>query len=96
MESPNPLIFTDPSSAEAEFPRRRKLVIVGALLLMVGIGWVDYATGGELSLFVFYALPLLMVVWQGQRRLAVVLAVVCGLIWWLANREGHPYSQPWS
>jgi signal transduction histidine kinase len=83
-------------SAERWFVCKRKLVIGAALLLMALIGWVDHATGWELSLFVFYAVPLLMVVWQGQRRLAVVLAFVCGAIWWQANSADHPYSREWS
>jgi signal transduction histidine kinase len=75
---------------------KRSLVLGGALVLVAVIGWVDYISGWEFSLFVFYAIPLLMVVWQGYPRLAVVLAMLCGLIWWLANEADHPYSQLWS
>lgn len=66
------------------------------MLFMVLIGWVDYATGWELSFFLFYAVPLLMVVWLGERRLAVILALVSGVIWWLANLADHPYRGQWS
>lgn len=60
------------------------------------LGWLDHATRWELSVFVFYAAPILMVVWYGERRLAVILSVLCGVIWWLANFSDHPYRSEWS
>ena len=61
------------------------------MLLMFLLGWLDYATGWELSVFVFYVVPILLVVWQGEMRLAIILAVLSGVVWWLANLGDHPY-----
>jgi signal transduction histidine kinase len=61
-----------------------------ALLLMIGI--LDYWTGWELSLFVFYAAPIVLVAWYADRRLALLLAALCGVIWYLANVHSHPYA----
>lgn len=60
------------------------------------LGWLDHSTGWELSVYVFYAVPILLVVWQGERRLAVILAVLSGVVWWLANMGDHPYGSEWS
>ena len=78
------------------FPSQRVLVIGLALLLIFLIGCFDKATGWEISVYVFYAVPILLVVWQGKRRLAVFLALVCGVAWWLANISDHPYRSEWS
>ena len=96
MEDTGSPTLTGVPSDAAPISRRRSLVIASAVLLMVLIGWVDHATGWELSLFVFYAVPLLMVVWQDEKRLAVVIALMCGAIWWLANRADHPYRLQWN
>lgn len=71
-------------------------MIGGALLLFALIGLLDYLTGWELSFFVFYAAPILMVAWLGLRRLSFALALLCGVVWWLANLRDHPYSSLWS
>ncbi len=63
--------------------------------LTLGIGWLDYLTGWEISLFVIYAAPLLLAVWLGQRPLAFFLAGASGAVWWLANKDSHPYHTTW-
>ncbi len=64
--------------------------------MMLLIGWVDQATGWELSVYVFYAIPILLLVWQGEKQLAILLAVLCGVVWWLANWTDNPYRSEWS
>lgn len=78
------------------FRSQQALVIGLAVLLIFLIGCFDKATGWEISVYVFYAVPILLVVWQGKRRLAVFLALVCGVAWWLANISDHPYRSEWS
>lgn len=87
---------SDLALEQARLGRRRLLVISMAPLLVLLIGCVDMVTGWELSLFVFYALPILMVVWQDKRQLAVIIAVLCGVVWWLANIKDFPYRSEWS
>jgi len=51
--------------------RQSTVVRVASIVcLTLGIGWVDLVTGWELSLFVFYGLPVVLAVWLlgGQRR----------------------------
>jgi signal transduction histidine kinase len=68
------------------------LETVGTLLL---IGYCDFATGWELSLFVFYAVPILVAVWCLGRTEGVLLALFSALTWWVANATVHPYRTTW-
>lgn len=68
-------------------------LLAGALLVLVG--WLDWITGWEWSLFVFYAVPIFLVVWYGDRLTAVLVALLCSCIWWLANGSEHPYATGW-
>jgi len=77
--------------------RGGRLSSVGvAVAMMILIGWIDHAGGWEFSVYVFYAIPILFVVWRGEGSMAVILAVLCGVVWWLANRGDNPYRSEWS
>jgi signal transduction histidine kinase len=67
---------------------------VGSLtiLLVFLIGWIDYVTEWELSLFIFYALPISLAVWKVGTRTGIFVAISCGLIWWGANSQSNPYD----
>jgi signal transduction histidine kinase len=66
-----------------------------SLVLLLGIGWLDAATGWEVSLFVFYAIPITTAVWTVGLRAGIVAALLGGLIWWFANRDENPYVSTW-
>ncbi|HSI63775.1 MAG TPA: hypothetical protein VLE43_11670, partial [Candidatus Saccharimonadia bacterium] len=53
------------------------------------------STGWELSLFVFYAVPIFLVVWFGNRLVGILVALACSIAWWLANETQHPYITGW-
>lgn len=63
-----------------------------AVVLVLFIGFLDDKTGWDVSLFVFYAVPILIVAWFCDRRLAIACAVVCGIVWFFANSETQNYS----
>ncbi|MGB8169898.1 MAG: sensor histidine kinase [Chthoniobacteraceae bacterium] len=65
-----------------------------AFVLAVAIGYIDYITGWETSLFIFYAVPIFFVTWYGDRRSGIVFAILCGAIWFVANYETQPYHTP--
>lgn len=79
------------------FNRQSKwTILVEAVLLMFAIGYVDYATGYEVSLFVFYAFPILFAVWFGDRAISILVSLLCAIVWWWADvRAGHPYLIDW-
>ena len=62
------------------------------LLLASGMAWIDRTTTWELSLFVFYAVPILMAVWWAGNRAGYGMAVICGVFWWASNYDTHPYE----
>lgn len=64
------------------------LPLVSAVLM----AWLDHVTTWELSLFVFYAIPILLTVWWRDSRAGYVMALVCGLLWWASNYHTHPYE----
>jgi len=67
-----------------------------AVVLSFFVGYLDYITGYEISLVLFYSIPILLMVWFGDRISAVFVALLCTIIWWWADEAaGHPYSQGW-
>lgn len=76
------------------FMRDRPLLV--ALLLPLALSllmaWVDRSTTWELSLFVFYAVPIVMAVWWAGNRAGYGMAIICGILWWASNYDTHPYE----
>jgi signal transduction histidine kinase len=69
----------------------RWLLLIEGVLSLVTVGWLDYSTGWEWSLFVFYAVPILFTVWCVGRVEGILLATIGAGIWWVANSTVHPY-----
>ena len=64
------------------------------LLVCIGLG--DYLTGYEVPVYPFYSVPILMVVWSGQRPIAAAFTLLSAFVWWWADAAtGHPYPSPW-
>ncbi len=68
------------------------LTIAVMMILTLGIGWLDYITGFELTLFVFYGIPIFLTVWWAGTRSGLFIAVLSGVVWWLANMNTNPYE----
>ena len=62
------------------------------LALTVLIGWVDFASGWELSLFVLYAVPIILAVWFLGAQAGIAVAAICGVVWLFANATFNPYE----
>lgn len=66
------------------------------LALVLTVGCVDYATGYEVSAVLFYSLPIILMVWMGDKISSFLIAICCALAWWWADEAGgHHYSQDW-
>lgn len=71
-------------------------VLLGCTLLTLLIGWGDYLTGYDVSFAVFYALPVIGVVWFAGRKAGVLMAVIAVVIRFTADLQtGHQYSSNW-
>ena len=69
---------------------------VQALVLLAVVGFLDYITGFEMAFYPFYAIPILFMVWLGDRAQALVICVLCAVVWWWADAAaGHIYEHEW-
>lgn len=60
------------------------------------MGVLDYVSGYDVSMFLFYSIPILAVAWWCDRKSAFGLAAVCALLWTAADTlAGHPYRHGW-
>jgi len=74
--------------------RQRKWIgFAEALALLVVIGWIDGTTGYQVTLTVFYALPILAAVWLSYPKTGIVVAGLAIGVWYAADiAAGHIYS----
>lgn len=69
--------------------------LVVGFALVAGVGVLDVLTGYELSVSLFYLLPVSVVTWFGGRRYGIVASVVSAFVWFAADLfSGHPYPHP--
>jgi signal transduction histidine kinase len=78
------------------FSRKRSLV-VACLILTCLVGYVDYLTGYERSLLLFYLLPISLAAWFGNLAFALAIVVVCVAVWVLSDlAAGIPAVGLWN
>lgn len=68
------------------------LTIAVMMFFTLVIGWLDNITGFEITLFVFYGIPIFLTVWWAGTRAGLFIAVLSGVVWWLANMSTTPYE----
>jgi diguanylate cyclase (GGDEF)-like protein len=70
--------------------------IVGLASVLVGLqGLADYVTGYELSMSLFYVVPVALAAWYGGRAATVAIAGLSCVVWYVADlAAGHLYSHP--
>lgn len=59
--------------------------VAAALVATAGLGWLDYATGYELSFAVFYLLPVVFAAWFAGRASGVIVSLVSAGVWQYSN-----------
>jgi diguanylate cyclase (GGDEF)-like protein len=68
------------------------LAVLGFVLLGL-VGAMDFLSGYELSLSIFYLLPIVLVTWFANRRTGFVLCGSSAVVWILVDyASGHTYS----
>src|SRR6266513_3474531 len=75
---------------------RRSLTI--ACLILAGlIGYVDYLTGYEQSLLLFYFLPISLAAWFANFKFGIAIVAVCVIVWALSDlASGIPALEFWN
>ncbi len=68
--------------------------VVGvAMIIFLGI--IDYATGNEISITLFYLAPIVLAAWFANRNLGLAMSVLSALSWLIAEYAiGQRYSHP--
>jgi signal transduction histidine kinase len=73
----------------------RPSLVALALALVAFIGAIDYLTGPELSISIFYLIPICLVAWSVGRWVGILASLVSALSWLAADLlTGHSYAQP--
>ena len=54
--------------------RRPAVAVAGALVTVVGVGWVDRVTGDRISFSLFYLIPVAAAAWVAGSRIGVLVA----------------------
>ncbi len=71
----------------------RRLVVCVLCVLLVGfVGLMDWWVGWEISLFIFYAVPIAIASWHLGREYGFFVALLCSGVWWLAQAGTNPYE----
>jgi signal transduction histidine kinase len=65
--------------------RSNPLILLLSVALALGIGFIDYKTGQELSLSIFYLFPLFVAAWFLQIRWGIFISLFCALTWFLSD-----------
>ena len=69
------------------------LAFIEALALLFAISWLDLATGHQVSLVLFYTVPIVFAVWLCDNKSVFVIAGLAGVLWsWADLVLGHSYS----
>ena len=79
------------------FCRQSREWIFGEMIILsLVIGFFDYVTGYQISLFIFYGIPIFITAWGCDKKMSILMALIAGLIWWWADvQAGHPYLHNW-
>lgn len=72
--------------AHVHWKMPKTAVFAAGLLGVLGLGVVDFATGYEISMFVFYGIPIIIVAWYADNKSALLLALLAGIVWWWADQ----------
>jgi hypothetical protein len=67
------------------FKFSRRSLAIACLILTGVIGYVDYLTGYERSLLLFYFLPISLAAWFGSFAFGIAIVVVCVIVWVLSD-----------
>lgn len=75
---------------------RSALLCLAAGSLFLVIAYIDYVTGTEISLSIFYLVPILVVAWLTNLGTAVLISILGTILWYLVDITigEHTYVHP--
>jgi hypothetical protein len=70
--------------------------ILAAVGLLAAVGWIDFQTGYEISVYALYAFPIAWIVWTVSMTWGVVLSLLASAAWlWADFADNHQYAHAW-
>lgn len=67
--------------------------LLGIILFILILGWIDLHTGYELNFFVFYFIPVSIAAWFFGIELSITFSIMCAAVWFFADKlSGQYYS----
>ncbi len=90
-----------PQQAESSGGLGAAPLVSSGVLLAVLLGVIDYLTGSEVSLVLFYVVPCGLVTWYAGLPAGIFIAVICGAAWtgaeWrLKDVYQNAFAFPWN
>jgi len=75
--------------------KSRQFILSLGIALILFVGIIDYVTGTELSISIFYLLPIALVTWFVGRKSGVIMSLAGVVVWYSVDFvAGHVYSHP--
>lgn len=71
---------------------KQSLILIGSILIVVLIGYLDNITGEEISFYVYYAIPISLCSWFVSLRAGIIVAVASALAWYIVDIQEMPAS----
>ncbi len=79
------------------FKISRRSLAIACLILAGLIGYIDYLTGYEQSLLLFYFLPISLAAWFANFKFGIAIVAVCVIVWALSDlASGVPALEFWN
>lgn len=76
-----------------KFTGQENRTLAECTLMLIVLGWLDYVTGYEFGVFVFYSLPVGLAAYRVGLRSGLVMALASTAIWLYTDRlTGQRYS----
>ena len=76
--------FVNTLFKKLEKAKKTNVMLLGLLQIII-LGFLDYATGYELSFSVFYIIPVAFIAWFSEKRTALVFSVLSAFVWQYCN-----------
>ncbi|HXU77819.1 MAG TPA: PAS domain-containing protein [Methylomirabilota bacterium] len=74
----------------------KPVAVLAGLGLVLLLGFIDFASGTEVSFALFYFLPIFIVAWLAGRLAGIFMALTAGSVWLLADvAEATNFTHPW-
>ncbi len=67
-------------------------IFLFAFIQILLFGMIDYLTGSELTLCIFYLFPIMLVAWFVNRRTGVYFAFMGAVLWLIADASARKWN----